>query len=56
MTNDNTKGEFTYDYRNMPIKVVTNDTVIEYAYDASGQRIKKVINAGVTLGQTVYIR
>lgn len=57
MTNDNTKGEFTYDYRNMPIKVVTNDTVIEYAYDAAGQRIRKTLkNNGTTLSETIYVR
>ncbi len=57
MTNDNTKGEFIYDYRNMPIKVVTNDTVIEYAYDAAGQRIRKTLkNGGNTLGETIYVR
>lgn len=57
MTYDNTKGEFTYDYRNLPIKVTTNDTVIEYAYDASGQRIRKTLkNNGNTLSETIYIR
>ncbi len=57
MTNDNTKGAFAYDYRNMPVKVTTNDTVIEYAYDAGGQRTKKTIKKNeATLEQCIYIR
>ncbi len=57
MTNDNTKGTITYDYRNMPIRITTNDTVIEYAYDAAGQRIRKTLkNNESTLSETIFVR
>ncbi len=57
MITDSLRGSFNYDYRNMPVKVTRSDTTIEYAYDAGGQRIKKMMKKnGNVIDQSIYIR
>ncbi|MBL7961959.1 hypothetical protein JNL27_17125, partial [bacterium] len=49
MTRDKLKGNFDYDYRNMPIKMYLNSgKVIHIAYDAGGQRTKFLRKSGST--------
>ncbi len=49
MTRDKLKGNFDYDYRNMPVKMYLNGgRVLHIAYDAGGQRIKFLRKNGST--------
>jgi len=45
--------DVTYDWRNLPTKVIANGTTINYTYDAEGNRVKKEVVGGET---TYYIR
>jgi len=45
--------DVTYDWRNLPTKVIANGTTINYTYDAEGNRVKKEVFGGET---TYYIR
>lgn len=45
--------DITYDWRNLPTKVIANGTTIKYTYDAEGNRVKKEVVGGET---TYYIR
>lgn len=61
MTLDDSKGDFIYDYRNMPVQIDLNGTGqnLILSYDAAGQRYRKLVrDSGGNLepGSRLYVR
>jgi RHS repeat-associated protein len=54
---DNNKNiqSIVYNYLNLPQKITTAKGTVEYVYDATGNKIKKIVTEGSTTKTTLYL-
>ena len=57
MTKDDNKGisNITYNHLNLPVQITLSNGIINYLYNATGQKVRKTVTEGSTVTTTDYL-